>query len=483
MLNWFKRVIHAASAPAAEPMSLRRWGAAKTNRLNRAHWQPVTGQTINQDLAGSLETLRTRCEFEVANNPDAEGMIFTHTIDVIGAHGPTLQVQSDNEAYSDKLEAIWSDWWSAPDVTGKLSGVDLLDLDVRKLWTAGEFLTQIVTDKSADGPVQMRLKVVNPRRLASPAGKAADPRVVMGIELDDNNKPVRYYIDNTSAAGLVGTSPEPVPAADIIHEFDVIEEDQARGVPKLATCVQIGADLRDYDLQVMDAARAAADSGVFIWSIHPNLEPTVVKESSEIERRMNTTLPPGYQATQLTPQQPATGYTEFHDEHLRRLGRPCAMPLMITKLDSKNHNYSSARFDAQVYNRGIDKFRGWLERRLLNRLVAMIAREAELAGRVGTGGGLPARPATVKYKWTWPRPASVDPTKDASAASERLANGTSTHRDECAANGEDWAEVFDQQAKEQEKRDTLGLPRIELSKGKLTGVASPRETASEEHNE
>jgi hypothetical protein len=71
-------------------------------------------------------------------------------------------------------------------------------------------------------------------------------------------------------------------------------------------------------------------------------------------------------------------YIDYRSERQRDVGRPVGMPLMSVRLDSSKHNYSSARFDAQVYRRGVSKVRGWLKLRVLDRLVNIIAREAQL---------------------------------------------------------------------------------------------------------
>ncbi|UCG33291.1 MAG: phage portal protein [Phycisphaerales bacterium] len=446
-----------ADSPAKEPASasainLRRWESGKTNRLNSAHWTPVTGQTINQDLKSYLETIRTRAEFEVATNSLAEGAINTHQVDMVGENGPLLQVLSDNPDYNAKLEEVWADFWENPDINGQLPGPELLKLWLRTLWTAGEFVAQVVTDRSAKGTIRTRLHNLNPRRLGTLDTTAIDDKVIMGVERTATGKPIAYHIDKSPETDLSQT-PKVVRilAKNIIHEFHHLEAGQARGIPWLSASLQDVADLRDYDNEVLDAARAAADSGNLIHTTHPDVEPVVVEESCEIERRTNTVLPPGYTATQMTPQQPSTQYNDYHDELVRRLGSYVAMPLMIIKHDSRKHNYSSARFDDQGYNRANKTLQGWLARRVLNRLVEMVATEAERAGVL-------KRPERVKYKWTWPARPHVDDQKEAKGSSERLANCTSSLRDECAALGKDWEELIEQQGREKKALEAQELP-------------------------
>lgn len=459
---------------SAETIARRRWDAGKTDRLNSAHWGKVTGQTINMDLAGQHETLRTRVEFELSNNADAEGAVNTHIVDVIGEDGPKLQVQSENTGYNEKLERIWKKWWAEPDINEQLSGVDILQLWWRSLWSAGEYLGQIVTDKTAEGPIKSRILPLHARRLATPAGRAFDGTIFMGVKRDTLGKPLAYMIldaPETSLLRQLPTNSAAIPARHIIHGFRVLEAGQVRGVPWLVTGLQAIADMRDFDNEVLDAARAAADAGSVMHTDHLDAPFRVVNETTEIERRMLTTLPPGYDLKQIVPQQPATNYIDYHDEQLRKVGRPVGMPLMMIKLDSRKHNFSSARFDGQIYQRSTKALRAWLTRTTLNRLVRLVAREAQLAGK------LPEAPEDVNYYWNWTAFPHVDPVKEGKATTERLKNATSTCRDECADRGTDWEEQFEQQKREQDRREKLGLPALET----MLGV--PAEPEQPEPNE
>jgi lambda family phage portal protein len=428
-------------------MSVRRWDAAKTNRLNSAHWARVTGQTINLDLAAYLESLRTRCEYEAANNTDVEGVINTHTTDVIGAHGPILQVHSDSEGFNAWLEATWASWWAKPDLNGQLSGVDILDLEWWGLWTAGEILIQKVTDKDGTGPVKLRLLPIAPRRLATPTVSVGKPEIVLGIERNKTGKPINYHVDDTPEnAYATTTNTKAIPAKDIIHLFRVVEAGQVRGVPWLTAGLQSIANLRDFDEEVMEAARGAAEHGIVLTATDTGTEFIEVNASTPMERGTVWTMPPGYQATQIHAEQPSSQYMEFVEEQQRRLGRGTCMPVMIARLDARKHNYSSARFDSQGYVRRNNKLRAWLERGVLNGLVDDVADEA--------GRGAPARPPVVTYKWIWETPAHVDQLKEEKACTERLNNGTSTLRDECDG---DWEEIIEQRAREHAALLAAGL--------------------------
>lgn len=437
--------------------SVRRWDAAKTNRLNSMHWAGVTGATINADLNSYLETLRTRAEFEASLNSDAAGVIETHVNDVVGENGPTLQVQSNDETYNEKLEALWRKWWAMPDVNGQLAGVDLLRLWIRLLWTNGEWLNQIMVDEDAEGPIKTRLLPIAPRRLQNPTTTATDPNRFMGVLRNKLGKPLKYWISaplDTALSQRNPTDGDDVPAEDIDHGFLVLEPGQVRGVPLLATGLQAIGDLRDFDAEVLEAARQAANYGVILHTNHPEANYIEVNESVEIERGCETTAPPGWTPFQMTPQQPSTQYNDYHDEQLRKVGRPACMPLMMIKLDASDHNYSSARFDSKGYERATrNGFRALTTRRSLNRFVDIIAREAGLVP-----GTLPPKPETVTYAWQWDGFAQADPLKEDKSVTERLANGTATMRDECAARNLHWEDVIQQRGREARALEAEKLP-------------------------
>lgn len=442
--------------------TLRRWEAAETDRLNSAHWQAATGVGINQDLEADMESLRTRSIYEAANNPQVEGVIESHTIDLVGTDGPTLQVTSSRETYNSKLEKAVQKWWASPDINGQLSMAEIIRLWVRQLWTCGELLSQIVTHDESPITAKVGLQVLDPRRLITPYSQAGDPAVTLGVRRTRRGKPTQYYISQPTMVGsfeLETGDAVPVPADLILHGFKTVEAGQVRGFPWLASSLPAIADLRDYDAQVLDAARQAADQAVFLYTDHPESNYLQVNEQTDFERRTVTTMPPGWKPYGFQPTQPSTLYIDYRNERLRDLGRPVNMPLMMVRLDSSKHNYSSARYDGQLYLRGLAAIQAWVSVRFLNRLVNEIARELELAGE------LPRRPADVKYVWIWPKQPHVDPKKEADAETARLANGTLTYQDACAANNQDWQTVIEQRRVANEALKKAGLPPLPVPIG------------------
>jgi capsid protein len=429
----FTRAARVAEKINADPPdeSLRRWESSKTTRLNQGHWAGVTGQPVNADLAGRLNDLRMRSEFEVANNPLVEGMIATYQLSVVGSEGPRLSVLTSDEAYALKRAQIWNTWAQTAGSNQQLSLVELLDQWIRDLFACGEFFCQMVSVPDAPGPVKMRLLPIHTHRLATDPRYLGDPEVALGVRRDlANRRPKSYYVSQPYIMGpwevYTGKFLE-IPYADALHGFRMLEEDQVRGVPWLASCLDAIGELRDFKTETLDAARAAADFCVFLSAANnPDIPGMTVNETTDIQRRTVRSVPPGWTPNMVAPAHPGPQYDTFYESLAREIGGPVCMPLMMLLLDSSSHNYSSARFDGQMFWRGVAKTQGWLGRLLL-RVESIVALEAELAGE------LPPPPDDLSVSLNWTRAPHVDPVKEANAERAELENGGLTYQAYCAS--------------------------------------------------
>ncbi|MFA7254134.1 MAG: phage portal protein [Patescibacteria group bacterium] len=456
----------AASAPSPRFESQAVWGArrfesATTDRLNQSHWQYADDQSVNVWLLEQLAIVRARANYEARQNGTVLGVINTHADDVAGPDGPTLQVLSDDEAYNSALESLWVEWFKAPTYKPNISGAQWLKLCIRSLWKNGEYIARLITDPSAEGPVTLRLKPIHPRRLATPMDLTGDPNVFMGIRLDALGRPARYYISAATASGaptLAINNPDIVPPDLLIHEFIAEEEEQLRGIPWANTSLQPSADLRDYDDQIQDAARQIADQSALLYTEHPDAQVWTNPESTSVERRTIKMVPPGWKPFTYPATMPPVQYPEYRGERQREIGRPQGMPLLMIRLDSSKHNYSSARLDTQTYGRAVSGLQYWISGTeqsygTLNRLVDAIAQEARFSDPA-----LRRRPRVVKYKWTWPTRPHVDPAKEALAEATSLENRTLTLTDALAARGKSLEAHIATLQRERDLLEEAGLP-------------------------
>lgn len=404
-----------AGLPVAEPsLAERRWQSTKLSRLNANQWEDARGATINADLRANLELLRAQCELESERNPILKGVIETHAGDVVGPHGPSMNIQSDSPAFNDWAETRFGEFWECPEITGKYCGPDLLKLWLRSLWKSGELLARKVNVAQRGLGVRFRFKAMHARRLLTPALGTYLDNVVMGVELDANDRPTAYHLDlrRTSDLDYVPSVKTTRIAADkVLHEFLVIEEEQVRGIPWAGSSLQVLADIRDADDQIQDAIRGAADHGTLLSATNHDAQDQFTDfggASVPFERRRLTALPPGYSATQMKPEQPGANVIDFRNERLREVGLPAGMPLMTIKLDAKGLNFSQAKFGNGKYWRSNEGIQGWLARRVMNPTVKEVLQEAWLED-FAAGRTAPEAPTRMQLVWKWPGPPKMDP--------------------------------------------------------------------------
>jgi lambda family phage portal protein len=416
----------------------RRFESADTHRLNQAHWEFADDQSVNTWLANQLSIVRARANYEARQNGTVLGVINTHADDIVGPDGPTLQVISDDPAYNQALEQAWKKWFASPTYRPNISGAQWLKLRIRSLWKNGEFIDQLITDPQAEGPIKLRLRPIHPRRLCTPVDLTGDPNVFMGIRFDGLGRPAQYYISSATPVGMQTFNLAnfvPIPPDLMIHEFIAEEEDQARGVPWLNTALQPSADLRDYKQTVHHAARRSAAIDGMLCTTHVDVQPWLSPEETRLQDGTIPMAPPGWTPQFAPPNQPPVQFVEYVSEGERPIGRPMGMPLLMIRLDSARHNYSSARLDTQTYGRACNGLQYWISGTeqsygTLNRLVDTVAAEGRFS--------IPAlrrRPALVTYKWTWPARPHVDPAKEALAEETSLETRALTLTDAVAARG------------------------------------------------
>ncbi|MDQ3288922.1 MAG: phage portal protein [Pseudomonadota bacterium] len=450
----------------------RHWEAGETHRLNEAHWQRATDSDINDWLRGQLGTLRTRALYETRQNPTLAGIAQTLAEDVVGPAGPQLNVQSDDQEYDQAAEEVWRRWWRAPTFRGDLSGPSLLKLWIRNLPRCGEFLALIETDRDADGPVQMRLRPLPPRRLDTPPHASGDPRHVLGVELDSKDRPVRYWIKERDGYGY---RHDPWPADLVIHNFMFDEEGQARGFPWFTPSLESVADLRDYDVSVQQAARRGADHNGMFYTDREDATLWTVPESTTLEPGTINMAPPGWKPFAFPAVQPAAQYPDYRGERQRDAGRPFNMPLLMIRLDASKHNYSSARLDTQSWDRTVAGVQLWVsgspvQAGTLNQLVDLVLQEAKFSDEFRI---LRRKPRKVEKLWIWTPRGHVDPNKEAKAETEGLTNRTESFGDALAARGRNLDQHIRRLAREEAALRAAGITPPAWMTGGVRAAEAP----------
>ena len=500
MLAWLRNILsapgdttlevvdtgHGAARTTTGPVQLRRWGGAMTHRFNQTQYTNVTGNHINEDLVAHWHTLVNRCQYELTTHPIIAGMVDTHVVDVAGATGPDFRLlpksaltsKTDQKRwvqYIGQAEHILQEWFQHCDYNGELSGPEILGQSIRGLWGTGDFIWQkTAADRDQPAvhtPIDLRLHPIDARRLWHFATTDdAGNRVVLGVSVNRTGRKLVYHIREANDLGQFtgSTEVDAIPARDIVHGFESREPGQIRGVPLLAPTLEVASDLREYDDQVLKAAKQAAASGLAIETKHPNAPFVKYKQNGVVPFKLGGILkiPDGHEARYLKAEQPVGNYVEYRTERLREIGRVAQMPLMLIRLGSEEHSFASARMDSQIYQRSIRREQAALMCKLRGPCLEVL-REAELKGLI------PERPVPVDVSAGWPRLPHVDPMKEAKARETNLATGVTTLIDEWASESQRPDEVIEKHRRLAELFEELSPGAGAAYVSQLIGDASP----------
>jgi lambda family phage portal protein len=435
----------------------RNWDAADTTEENKDQWLRADGRTINEILIDSRLDIIARSILEARRNPTVEGVIKSHACDVVGDEGPGLQMMTDDDAWNREAEAIWNEVAGQIDGSGQLSVGEWLRQDMYQSWVTGDMICQVVDDPQAETVVKTRIHPINPNRLRSPYHGTTIPNLMLGIQRNKLNRPLRYhFVDEVrDEYGYVGWTTTAIPARDILHFFETLEPGQICGYPRLASCLQAVSDLREYDNAVLDAAKVQAMMAVVMSTMNPNVEPEDSPADLRLKRMGIMKAPPGWNLNSLQTSHPNAQNSEFRKERSRDLGRPAGMPLMQIRLDSSGHNYSSARFDAQTYQKANRIIQGSLGRHRVFPVVQLVLIEAMQKGILR-----PKLFSRSQVKFRWPQPPHVDPVKEAMAERIRMENRTLSPQDACSSYNLDFDKVVKDWALANKILEENGLPPL-----------------------
>lgn len=463
-----------------------RFDAARTTPENRRHWANADGLSANAANSPEVRrTLRNRARYEDDNNAYANGLTGDRANETIGT-GPRLQLTlpdsyfdpdfqrsvqvADPEGMARAVELKWQEWCKSVKLLDKLLVMD--ESETRDGESFGfKFLNPALP---SDAP-QLDLRVYEADQIATPALDVLDPAAVDGIKFDVHGNPTEYHVlkrhpgDVFSYGTLYAADYDRVPARQVIHFFKPRRAGQARGIPAFTSSLPLYSILRRYTLASLGSAEIQARIAGFIESENtlPGDDTATDDECGgdrvEFDGVSFMTLDAGQKAKSVAPSHPAPEYPGFKGEILTECGRAINAPRNVSRGSSADYNYSSGRLDQQQWQRAIRIRRARHEAITLDNLFA-----EWLALAVFIPGYLPdSLPpvATWRKGWRWDGFVSIDPVKDAKAATERLTNGTSSLDRECGEMGEDWEEVQDQrlreEARELRRRTALGLgPKV-----------------------
>lgn len=480
-----------ASAFTSKPPArqVRRFEGARIDRLT-ADWF-ATQASINEELRSDLDRLRARGRQLVNNNDYARkfrGMVENN---IVGPDGVRLQARvEDGPGKPDRLanaaiEAAWSEWSAACDITGRMSLRDLCEQLVGSLPSDGEFLVRLVRGESAGNRFGLALQAIDVDRIDTTFnGVHGANTVIMGVEVDAYRRAVALHLFAAHPNDGSRTSRQRVrvPAEEIIHAFRVERAEQVRGIPWMAPGILSLHHLGGFMLSALLAAEHGANHYGF-FETPDGLPPALAGEKdggqavTVSQPGIYDTLPSGTKFQPHESKYPNEVFGPFAKVCLQRIATGWRVAYHSLANDLEGVSFSSIRSGTleerdrwsadQSWFIGVflePVFKAWLQMALLSGAITM-----------PNGSALPAAKAQkfARHEWQPRRWDWVDPKADMIAKVMAVQAGGMAPQQLAATMGNDFEEVLKQISDARKLADLYGvqMPAYDPNPGAVSAQA------------
>ncbi len=388
------------------------------------------------------------------------------------------------DEWARKTRALWDSyyWTTACHAADTLTGDQLTALTLRAAMGNGEAIGLPLWIPDRDD-WSTKMQTVESDRLSNPAGETERLAFHGGIEFDAYGAPIAYHFRTTHPGdamlafgdgfGRWERIPRKTPFGRlrVLHVFDSERSGQSRGKPLLAAVLPKFKNLDRYEQAELQAALVNSLIAAFVttpvtpeevsdWFAKDRDSYLKARDEHAVKLDSGTiaTLFPGDRIDAFLPARPATAFDSFMVAGLRGIALAWDLPYELLVKDWSRLNYVTARAALAEAWRSFMRRRDWLTTTWMDPWYALWLEEAVNAGKIEAPGFYSSRAAWTRCRWIGPGRATLDPTKEVTAAADRIRANLSTLEDECAELGRDWREVLEQRASERKYAAALGLP-------------------------
>lgn len=461
----------------------RAFEGAKFDRTNK-NWLP-NSQSIDLQVMADGKRLRDRARDLIQNNGfarSAQSAIVANTLGTGIRPLPKIANREQKKLWRDE----WCRWCDEADITGHQHYYELVALALKETIQTGEVLVKNVFYT----PQEMRrfgrrfhfgMQLIEAERLLDnqeffgPEG--VNPKngnqVRNGVEIEQKfGSAVAYYILPHHPNDMFATAltPDRVDAQWINHSFVRERIGQHRGVTWLAAAIQWLFKLGAYTENEMVASTLAACQMLAIKTLDGT--DTIGLTGSDatddngnkldrFEPGMVAKLAVGESVEQVMPNRPNTAAEAWTSLMLRSIGVSMDLGYETISRDHSKTNYSGGRTEELESRRRYGQIISFLIHGTLKPTWELFVRQNVLRGTQGFPSieQFSADPEPwLNCDWIGNGREWVDPVKEQAADDAAIAGNQKTLAKVCAEHDEDWEDVLDQRAVENDRMRLLGLP-------------------------
>lgn len=444
---------------------MRSYDAGDYSRGN-ANWR-VINQSAEYTDKYSRDNVRARARDLERNSDMMNSVIGAYKRNVIGG-GYTLQVKTGDDELNDTIEAAWKKWCKKQncDVTGTQSFTQMMRMCMKRKKIDGGIL--IVKRYTSDGFLPFKLQTFEVDELdnSQMTPKVQGNKVVGGIEMNEYNKPVGYWIRQYPVDSLALTTPVYIEAKDVIFLYTKHRPSQIREISDMSPTITRIRDTNEFMVAVSVKERIAACLSVFIKKTIPttgigrgigvgqgalhdyqgkSITPGMIKE-----------LNAGDEIQVVNPAGQATDAASYIKLQQRLVGAGQGISYESTSRDMSESNYSSTR-------QGIieDEMTYAEEKEMLMEVMDEIYEtfviSLWLSGNISVKDFWGKKDKYLEHTWIIAPKKWIDPQKEANANRIALNTGQKTFKQIAAEQGRDWKEQIEEIAEVLEYAKSFGI--------------------------
>ena len=440
--------------------SVRSFDAATASRRNRGAGRMNSLPSSALNARGSIAA---QARYLENNSPVARAAVSAWVANVI-ASGIKAQSLARSPKLRATISAGFEAWGERADITGKADLYSLQALAVHRMIVDGECFVLMIN--TADG---LRLKVIDAEQLDGGQSRelGGGRRIVQGIELDPDGRPVAYFIFPQPLNLGIATPSVRIDAADVCHLMRLDHPFMTRGISWFAPCLTRMRDLDTaQDAQLMrqqtgalmtgfitDASGDGTATAGFAADGEQAIDGTLI---GGLEPGTIKLLDAGKSITFSDPPEIGAEANEFMRMTLREIAAGLGLPFELLSGDLSQVNYSSIRSGLVEFRKKVEAVQyGIVVYQFLRRVFERWVLTENLARRLGRPGQSLSELMTVK--WVTPRREWIDPLKDSQAEVAAIEAGLMSRREAVASRGLDVEALDAEIAADREREKALGL--------------------------
>ena len=450
-----------------------------------------------------------------------EGALKEYVKNVVGSKGfafrnkAMLRNGKPNERVNKMITDAFNEWCSAKycDVSTRRNFVAMQKLWIRGIIRDGEVFVRIVRDyDEKNNKFSFALQLVDPMLIDINYNEnlSNGNKIIMGIETDTWNKPVRYYIRKSvqNVYGYNDTGRMSLSADEVIHWQKPRRYDETRSYSWLTPVLIRLLQMDRFNKSTLENAIVSAIKLGFLSKKtnftdfgysenerislmakdrdgqpilnNVNTDDTGKEQIINTDNGSITQLDDNTEFFKFDTNYPSEQYVPFDKQHKRDVGFGLGLAYSTIGNDSSESNFSSSRMAMAAEH---DNWSDWQQEMIDGLLIPIY--EAWLDWVLTKGRILPISydmkqqvnaPLFIGRTWSY-----INPVDDQKANAMALQNGTKSRTQICAETGQVFEDVVKELAKEKELIESLDLEDQLLSQKDKT-VQAPDEPQIKQNN-